>query len=188
MIATWGKQSRRRHALVDRLRGKRRGVYRFAVPTAGLGTDVAAHEEARRDEVELLADLLADLLQVLPAVGTGMGDEIVPNLDTGQRIGQRPALGRLLRQRLLLASLLPATDSRRASTWAISASSSHSTRRAVRPRASRRSCRSASVAGAQLEGDLLDACGLLLDERLAVPELVALSGQSLLQRFEFVVR
>jgi hypothetical protein len=37
-----------------------------------------------------------------------------------------------------------------------------------------------------LEGELLDACGLLLDERLAVNELLALSSQLLLQRFEFV--
>src|SRR5690606_15448183 len=75
-----GEQSRRRDALVDGLRRKGCRVHRLAVPAAVLGTDMAANEEARRDEVELLADLLADSLQVLPAVGTSMGDEIVPNL------------------------------------------------------------------------------------------------------------
>jgi hypothetical protein len=57
-----GKQSRRRHTLVDRLGGKRRGVHRFAVPAAVFRADMATHEEARRDQIELLADLLADLL------------------------------------------------------------------------------------------------------------------------------
>src|SRR5690606_38138099 len=98
-----GEQSRRRDTLVDRLRGKGCGVHRLAVPAAVLGTDVTANEEARRDEIELLADLLADSLQVLPAVGTGVEGESVANLDTRQRIGQRPALGRLLGPELLLA-------------------------------------------------------------------------------------
>jgi hypothetical protein len=45
---------------------------------------VAANEEARRDDVELLADLLANLLQVLAAVWTGVRGEIMPNFYAGQ--------------------------------------------------------------------------------------------------------
>ena len=70
-------------ALVDHLRGHRRGLHRLAARAGVLAADVAQHEELGGDAVQLLADLLADALEGL-AAGAVLLLELVVTVDARQ--------------------------------------------------------------------------------------------------------
>jgi hypothetical protein len=86
-----GEQTGRGIALGDRLRRQGGGAHRLFAALAGvLGADVADHLDPGRDDVELLADLLADPGQ-LAAADTDLVrvGQIVLHVDARQVIWQR---------------------------------------------------------------------------------------------------
>ena len=84
----WGSQS----AVDDRGR-HRRGGDGFAAAAGILRADVANHKEAGRFNVELFADVLADLDQIRLALPAGAGFRFMPNLDAFQMVGEWLATG-----------------------------------------------------------------------------------------------
>jgi hypothetical protein len=83
------------HAAVDDGRRDRRGRHRLARTARVLRADVAMHEEARRLDIELLADVLADLDQVGAAPAALARFGLVAVLDARQFRRQRLAPGAL---------------------------------------------------------------------------------------------
>ena len=85
------EQARRGDALVDDLRGHRRGLDRLAARARRTWpADMAQHEELGRHAIELLAHLLADTLEGLAALAVGLLDLVVM-IDARQARGQRLA-------------------------------------------------------------------------------------------------
>jgi superfamily II DNA or RNA helicase len=81
-------QANSRHAAVDHRRRNRRRTDGLAGAAGILWADVAMDEEARRFDVELLADILANQRQCLAALATGAGLRFMSMLDARQMIRQ----------------------------------------------------------------------------------------------------
>jgi hypothetical protein len=82
-----------RHAAIDHRRRDRGRAHGLAGAAGILRANVAMDEEARRFDVELLADVLADQRQCLAAPPTGAGRRFVPVLDARQVVRQCLAAG-----------------------------------------------------------------------------------------------
>jgi hypothetical protein len=90
-----GQQPGGGQAAVDDRGGNRGGGDGLAGPAGVLRTDVAVHEEFGRVDVELFADVLADLHQVLATLAAGARFRLVPVFDARQVLGQGLAAGAL---------------------------------------------------------------------------------------------
>ena len=90
-----GMQPRGGQAAVDEGGWHGGGTHRLTGAAGVLRANVAMHEKARRLHVELLADVLADLDQVAPALGTGARGRFVAVLDARQLRRQGLAPGGL---------------------------------------------------------------------------------------------
>ena len=82
------QQAGRGQRAVNHRRGDRCRRDGFALAAGILRADMADHEEARWFDIQLLADIFADLDQVGLAGGTGTGFRFVAHLDPLQMFGQ----------------------------------------------------------------------------------------------------
>ena len=88
-----GMQARRRQAAVDARRGNRGRRDGFAVAAGILRTNVAMYKKASRFNIELFADVFADLDEIAPTVAAGAGFRFVPVFDARQFERQGIATG-----------------------------------------------------------------------------------------------
>ena len=86
-------QTHRRHPAIDHGGRDRCRRHRLAGPAGVLRTDVAMHEEAGGFDVQLFADVFANLDEVLAALPAGAGFRFVTVFDAGQMIRQHLTTG-----------------------------------------------------------------------------------------------
>ena len=88
-----GEQPDRRHATIDDRRRNRRGRDRLAGTAGVLRADMAMDEEPGGLDIQLFADVLADLDQIRAALATGARSRFMPLFNAWQVLGERLASG-----------------------------------------------------------------------------------------------